>query len=57
MGAIYEGRYASGVAAGMKLKELLDSGVITAEQARIGYVGAYPYAEVTQRFCWECVLW
>lgn len=46
MGAIYEGRYASGVAAGMKLKELLDSGVITAEQARIGYVGAYPYAEV-----------
>lgn len=46
MGAIYEGRYASGVAAGMKLKELLDSGVITAEQARIGYIGAYPYAEV-----------
>ena len=46
MGAIYEGRYASGVAAGMKLKELIDSGVITAEQARIGYIGAYPYAEV-----------
>ena len=54
MGAIYEGRYASGVAAGMKLKELLDSGVITAEQARIGYVGAYPYAEVIKIIFGSC---
>ena len=46
MGAIYEGRYTAGVAAGMKLKELIDDGVITKEQAKIGYVGAYPYAEV-----------
>lgn len=46
MGAIYEGRYVSGVVAGMKLQELIENGTITEEQARIGYVGAYPYAEV-----------
>lgn len=46
MGAIYQGRYVSGIAAGMKLQELIENGIITAEQAKIGYVGAYPYAEV-----------
>ena len=46
MGAIYEGRYASGVAAGMKLKELIENGRITVDDAKIGYVAAYPYAEV-----------
>lgn len=46
MGAIYEGRYVSGVVAGMKLQELIEDGTITKEQARLGYVGAYPYAEV-----------
>lgn len=46
MGEVYEGRYASGVVAGMKLKELIDNGKITIEQAKIGYVAAYPYAEV-----------
>ena len=46
MGAIYEGRYVSGVAAGMKLQELIKNGTITKRQARVGYVGAYPYAEV-----------
>lgn len=46
MGAIYEGRYVSGVVAGMKLQELIENGTITKEQARLGYVGAYPYAEV-----------
>lgn len=46
MGRIYEGRYVSGVIAGMKLKELIDSGKISAEQAKIGYVAAFPYAEV-----------
>ena len=45
--AIYEGRYLAGVAAGMKLKELYGGdGVITDEEAVIGYVGAYTYAEV-----------
>lgn len=46
MGSIYQGRYISGVVAGMKLKELIDEGRITTEQAKAGYVGAYPYAEV-----------
>ena len=43
---IYEGRYLAGVAAGLKLNEMIAEGKITAEQAKIGYVGAYPYAEV-----------
>lgn len=46
MGAIYQGRYISGVAAGMKLKQLIDEKTITADEAKVGYVGAYPYAEV-----------
>ena len=46
MGAIYQGRYISGVAAGMKLKQLIDEKTITADKAKVGYVGAYPYAEV-----------
>ena len=46
MGRIYEGRYASGVVAGMKLKELIDNGELEKDEAKIGYVGAYPYAEV-----------
>ena len=44
--SIYEGRYLAGVAAGMKLNEMIDNGEITAEQAKIGYVGAFTYAEV-----------
>ena len=43
---IYEGRYVAGVAAGLKLNEMIESGKITAEQAVMGYVGAYTYAEV-----------
>lgn len=42
--AIYESRYVSGVVAGMKLNEMLEAGTIT--EPRVGYVGAYPYAEV-----------
>mgnify|MGYP000671207090 CR=1 FL=1 len=34
----------------MKIKELIDSGKITADQAKIGYVGAYPFAEVISGF-------
>lgn len=43
---IYEGRYLAGIAAGMKLNEMIASGKITADQAKMGYVGAYTYAEV-----------
>ena len=44
--SIYEGRFLAGIAAGMKLNEMIDSGKITADQAKMGYVGAKPYAEV-----------
>ena len=44
--SIYEGRYLVGVAAGLKLNAMIEAGEITAEEAKIGYVGAFPYAEV-----------
>ena len=43
---IYKGRYLAGIAAGMKLNEMIKAGKFTAEEAKIGYVGAFPYAEV-----------
>lgn len=44
--SIYEGRYMAGIAAGMKLNEMIEKGEFTAEEAKIGYVGAFTYAEV-----------
>ena len=44
--SIYEGRFLAGIAAGMKLNQMIEEGQFTAEEAKIGYVGAYPYAEV-----------
>ena len=44
--SIYEGRYLAGIAAGLKLNEMIAAGKIAAEQAVIGYVGAFTYAEV-----------
>lgn len=44
--SIYEGRFLAGIAAGMKLNEMIEAGKFTAEEAKIGYVGAYTYAEV-----------
>ena len=44
--SIYEGRYLAGIAAGMKLNEMIAEGKITADKAKMGYVGAYTYAEV-----------
>ena len=44
--SIYEGRFLAGIAAGMKLNEMIEAGDITADQAKMGYVGAFPYAEV-----------
>ncbi len=44
--SIYEGRYLAGIAAGMKLNEMIEAGQFTAEEAKIGYVGAFTYAEV-----------
>ena len=44
----YESRYVSGVVAGMKLKELMDAGTVT--DPHVGYVGAFPYAEVVSGY-------
>ena len=44
--SIYEGRYLAGVAAGLKLNEMIANGEFKANEAKIGYVGAYTYAEV-----------
>lgn len=44
--AIYEARYVSGVVAGLKLNQMIEEGKITAETAKMGYVGAFPFEEV-----------
>ena len=44
--SIVQGRYIAGVAAGLKLKEMIDAGEFTAAEAKVGYVGAMTYAEV-----------
>ena len=44
--SIYEGRFLGGIAAGLKLNQLIEEGKITADQAKLGYIGAYTYAEV-----------
>lgn len=44
--SVYESRYVSGVVAGLKLNEMIADGKITEDTAKIGYVGAFPYAEV-----------
>ena len=54
--SIYEARYVSGVVAGMKIKELADAKKIPAKDidkdgnVKVGYVGAYPYAEVVSGY-------
>ncbi len=54
--SIYEGRYLAGIAGGMKLKELIDAGTLKAENfdangnVKVGYVGAWTYAEVISGF-------
>ena len=48
--AIYESRYVSGVVAGLKLNEMIENGDITEDECKVGYVGAYPYAEVISGF-------
>ena len=54
--SIYQSRYVSGVVAGMKLAEMIENGLLTADNydadgnAKIGYIGAYPYAEVVSGY-------
>ena len=48
--SIYNGRYLAGVAAGMKLNEMIEAGEFKASEAKMGYVGAYTYAEVVSGY-------
>ena len=45
-GEVYQARYTAGIVAGMKLRELLDNGQITPEEALVGFVAANDTAEV-----------
>ena len=53
---VYEARYVSGIVAGMKIKELVEGDALSAENfdadgnVKMGYVGAYPYAEVVSGY-------
>lgn len=52
---IYQARYVSGVVAGMKIAELVNDGKLTDKnysdgKVKVGYVGAYPYAEVVSGY-------
>ena len=53
---VYQSRYVSGVVAGLKIAELVENGELTDANydedgnVKIGYVGAYPYAEVVSGF-------
>lgn len=48
--AIYEGRYLAGIAAGMKLNEMIKAGDFKESEAKMGYVGAFTYAEVVSGY-------
>ena len=48
--SIYEGRYLAGIAAGMKMNEMIAAGKFTEAEAKMGYVGAFTYAEVVSGY-------
>lgn len=50
MPSVYQSRYVSGIVAGLKLNEMISSGKISEAEAKIGYVGAYPFAEVVSGY-------
>ena len=47
---IYEARYVSGVVAGLKLNEMIEDGTVKEDACKMGYVGAFPYAEILKEF-------
>ncbi len=49
-GEIYQARYAAGVVAGIKLRDMIDNGIITPDEAIIGYVAANNSAEVVSGY-------
>ncbi len=45
-GEAYQGRFVSGIAAGMKIRQMILEGVISEDEAVIGFVAAFPTSEV-----------
>ena len=45
-GEAYQGRYVSGIAAGMKMRRMISDGILSADQAVLGFVAAFPTSEV-----------
>lgn len=45
-GEAYQGRYVSGIAAGMKIRQMISEGIITEDKATVGFVAAFPTSEV-----------
>lgn len=48
--SIYEGRYLAGVAGGLRMKADIEAGKYTVAEAKVGYVGAFTYAEIISGF-------
>ena len=49
-GEAYQGRYVSGIAAGLKIKEMIDNSVITKDQAIVGFVAAFETSELVSGY-------
>ncbi|MCR5322165.1 MAG: BMP family ABC transporter substrate-binding protein [Lachnospiraceae bacterium] len=45
-GEAYQCRYVSGIAAGMKIRQMISEGIISEDQALAGFVAAFPTSEV-----------
>ncbi len=45
-GEAYQGRYVSGIAAGMKIRQMIQENIITEDEAIVGFVAAFPTSEV-----------
>ncbi|MCR5591782.1 MAG: BMP family ABC transporter substrate-binding protein [Lachnospiraceae bacterium] len=45
-GEAYQGRYVSGIAAGMKIRQMITQEIISEDQAIVGFVAAFPTPEV-----------
>ena len=45
-GEAYQGRYVSGIAAGLKIKQMISDGIISGDRAVVGFVAAFPTSEV-----------
>ncbi len=49
-GEAYQGRYISGIVAGMKIKQMIEEGIITEDQAIVGFIAAFPTSEMVSGY-------